>query len=266
MKYTDPAQEIADLVHLLARQPASGTATWDTIASLMSAEENIEDIYDGIATIHRRLANFELLASALEKRGDITEAMQTSILRSTNLIRRILEPSSLTATWVNSRKNLTDETATPFEWASGIVRKFIVLRRLEDDEREALQQQIISARAELSESEALTWERVALDAGMERLISILRAFPFFGHEIIHRQTLTMSILANNAVLRAQTSEDDLKRLNTVQAALIAVMAAVQFYTAPDAAATATGHYLEMFRGKDPYSFLLPPVPALPGPR
>ncbi len=99
---------------------------------------------------------------------------------------------------------------------------------------------------------------MSLRQGMKRLLVMLRAFTFFGHEAVESEARAVGYAAYNAALQAQSNGDERAHaFKTITATVASIMAAVTVINTADDTLTSLAHLSQWAAGQDPYGFVAP---------
>lgn len=260
---TNPALEMAELVGWLQALPHTNEAAINVFGQAFGVPADAPELLEGIAVVATRLRQVPIFASELcFQKNELDEYHVQQIQQACDFLGTIFRASNLMGSWSNISSNVRPQDATAFNWMSLVAKRHRGLYRLDDEERSHAIGEAEKALIALNEDRSLSgWEREILVAGLERMRLMLNMFRFFGHEYVRRDLVALKSDLNSTVVKLKKSDATAKSINAVMAVVTAVVAILSAVAAPDAAATAIGHYHQLLEGKNPYQ----EQKLLPGP-
>lgn len=265
--WTDPAIELANLVHWLVQLDRTNISGHDVIANALELEVSSAAYHEAIASVVDRVETFHALIERLAKTSALLTAGTKAHLQIACMdLKSTLSPSNLARPWPDAAGVLPGDAAVRFEFGSAIVMQYVRLKIYPEAARLQKIQELEEALRALDEPPGpQNWQEMALRQGMTRLVVMLRAFTFFGHTAVENEARTVGFAAHNAALQAQSNGDDRAgTFKTVAVAAAAIMLATGALNQFDETMTSLGHLSQWASGQDPYG-IIGVTAALPAP-
>jgi hypothetical protein len=269
---TDGAAELAAAIRKLAEQPSSTDATWIVIKRLLGRTVGTTEFWEIIAALRSRVEAFLHFVSVV-KDDEFSEAQRDSVLSAARRFSGVFEPEQMNGQWqITLSACVSKQDALMLEWFSIIAKRYRPLRRVSDDDRKQLIEQIDEVLKRLNDaSDVADWAKEPLATGLRRLQLVLRHLLFFGSEAAIFQLFDLFQKTAGVANELDRQADPESRPTILQTLTIIALAANIFWL-PDQATTAferyVGWYISLMKSNallpKPEQKLLPKPPANDG--
>ena len=255
-KLTDPGTELSDLIGWMRGIPTDNEATISVIAKGLEVSETSHVLIEALGGVSARLNDMQGVAEYLRRANYIHQIHVDDIRDKALTVAQAFHPVGLANPWSNTRKFITSDAATTFMWIGPHLQALRPLYRLDDEERAKAIGDIDATLAELESLSSFSFDREVLRSGLSRARAMLEMFVFFGHEQTSNQLLSVSTQFSVAIAasRRPGAHNDISKLEGAKKRIVAILAVMGAFSAPDAAGTAAAHYIALAQGSDPYEF------------
>jgi hypothetical protein len=256
--FTDPAAELAEVVHWLNSLTETHQNAHDVIAVALDLQTPTSTYFEAIGALVDRAETLHALVERLATTSALlTVGTKAHLQGACNDLVRALSPNSLGRGIKEVLATMPPDTAVRFEFGSAIVKQYVRLRIYPEAARLQKIQELQEQLAALDEPPGpQNWNELALRQGLRRLIFMLRTFRFFGHAAIEGEARSVGIAAEVAVIQAQANGDERAgHFKTIARTAAAVMVAVCAINATDDTLTSLGHLTQWASGQDPYGIV-----------
>jgi len=254
---------MAELVGWLQALPHTNEPAINVFGQALGVPSDSPELLEGIAVVATRLRQVPTFATALcLDHKELDEYHVQQIQQACDFLGTIFRASSLMGSWSNIASNARPQDATAFNWMSLVAKRHRGLYRLDDDERSHAIGEVEKTLIELNDDGSLSgWDRELLVAGLQRMRLMLNMFRFFGHEYVRRDLVALKVDLKSVCAKLKKSDPLTKSISAIIVVVTAIVTILSTVAAPDAAATAIGHYQQLLDGKNPYQ----EQKLLPGP-
>lgn len=258
--WTDPASELAELTRWLVAVPRVKQPGSEVLAKAMTFEPSTAAYHDAIASAVDRAETLHALVDRLSLTSSLFTAVTKAHLQAAcSELATVFSPLNLARPWTDGAGSIPSDLATRFEFGGAMVSQFVRLKVYPEEARLLKIEELEQELARLDEPPGpQSWHEMSLRQGMKRLLVMLRAFTFFGHEAVESEARAVGYAAYNAALQAQSNGDERAHaFKTITATVASIMAAVTVINTADDTLTSLAHLSQWAAGQDPYGFVAP---------
>lgn len=246
---TDPAAEMAGVITVLREQPASNDATWSVFQKAIGQDISSADYWHLISILRSRLYRLQRFIVSVEDAEFRHPNQRQRLLNAVANFSRAFDPAQQAAPWqaTQSRDVIADD-GLQLGLFSYVARRLWPLRRLSEEDRKKLIEQIDGVLSDIDKNEDLPdWAKSPLADGLIRLQLTLKHLLFFGYEaaIDELQNLYQRTISVDDIITTEGG-DETKRPKPIMEVLglIAIIGAL--FSLPDQTMTAFERYQGLY--------------------